>query len=180
MRLRFAVRRVVPVVLLLTAAAAPAPAVIRVDVPLAQVYKTAQNIIIAKVGAVDAAKKQANLREAVTMDELGKKVLLPRDRTLTLDLAGDASLAGRLRPGDAVVVFVGQRAGAVHAADAWFQASPGGGADWRILKAYAMAPADMYGDGSFEMLILEEDGTLWQKDSPVYVRGKPIGEWEEP
>ena len=28
-------------------------------------------------------------------------------------------------------------------------------------------------------LVLEGDGDLWQKDSPVYVRGKPIGEWEE-
>ena len=42
-----------------------------------------------------------------------------------------------------------------------------------------MAPADMYGDGSFEMLVLEENGDLWQKDSPIYVRGRPIGEWEE-
>ena len=49
----------------------------------------------------------------------------------------------------------------------------------RPARAVAMAPADMYGDGSFEMLVLEEDGTLWQKDSPVYVRGRPIGEWEK-
>ena len=27
--------------------------------------------------------------------------------------------------------------------------------------------------------LVERDGTLWQKDSPVYVRGKPIGRWEE-
>ena len=45
-------------------------------------------------------------------------------------------------------------------------------------RVVAMAPADMYGDGSFEMLLLEHDGTLWQKDSPVYVRGRPIEEWE--
>jgi len=37
----------------------------------------------------------------------------------------------------------------------------------------------MYGDGSFEMLVLEENGELWQKDSPAYVRGKPISEWEQ-
>lgn len=47
-------------------------------------------------------------------------------------------------------------------------------------RVVAMTPADMYGDGSFEMLLLEDNGDLWQKDSPVYVRGKPIGEWQEP
>jgi hypothetical protein len=40
-----------------------------------------------------------------------------------------------------------------------------------------MAPADTYGDGSFEMLISENSGDLRQKGSPVFVRGKPIETW---
>ena len=74
----------------------PALAVIRVDVPLKQVYGSAQQILVAKVTLVDTGANVAELGEVVGLDEL-----------------------------------------------------------------------------------VERDGTLWQKDSPVYVRGKPIGKWEE-
>ena len=54
-----------------------------------------------------------------------------------------------------------------------------GKVSWRPLRdTVAMTGADMYGDGSQELLLLERNGTLWQKDSPVYVRGRPIEEWE--
>jgi len=124
---------------LLVAWAKQGEAVIRVDVSLEQIYKSAQEILIARVDLADAAKAQARLSEAVTLRELGKKVLLPRDRTLTLDLAGDASLARRLRQGDPVVLFAGKSVGAVHAADAWFEATQAGGATWRILKPHTLA-----------------------------------------
>jgi len=125
--------------LLLGALVTPVRAVIRVDVSLAQVYKSARQIIVARVDSVDAGRRQVELHQAVTMEELGKKVLLPRDRRLTLALAGDPSLAERLRPGDPVVIFVGRRVGAIHAADAWFQATAGRGADWRIVKRHTIA-----------------------------------------
>ena len=51
---------------------------------------------------------------------------------------------------------------------------PGRNGKMRRASPAALAPADMYGDGSHEMLVLEEDGTLFQKDSPVYVVGSPI------
>jgi hypothetical protein len=55
-----------------------------------------------------------------------------------------------------------------------------GKVSWRPLRdTVAMTGADMYGDGSQELLLLERDGTLWQKDSPVYIRGRPIEEWDK-
>ena len=130
---------VVPVILLWVATATPALAIIRVDVSLTAIYKSAREIVIAKVDSVDADTKRAKLRDAVTMAELGKKVLLPRDRALTLDLAGQASLAQGLRPGRPVVIFVGRRGAAIHAAGAWFKALPRPGGGWRIVEQYKIA-----------------------------------------
>ena len=139
MRRWTAARRAMFTILLLVAPASQAPAIIRVNVSLAMIYKSSRGIIIAKVGSVDAAKKEARLRDAVTIEELGKKVLLPRDRTLALDLSGDASLARRLREGEPAVIFVGRRGGAIHVANAWFKASPRTGGGWRIIQRYAIA-----------------------------------------
>ncbi|MGB2822109.1 MAG: FG-GAP-like repeat-containing protein [Phycisphaerae bacterium] len=131
--------RAAPVILLWLLLPVPAMAVIRVDVSLEQIYKSSQKIVAAKVGSVDAGRKQARLRDAVTLEELGRKVLLPRVRTLALDLAGGGSLTERLHMGDPVLIFVGRRGGAIHTADAWFRASPGDGADWRIIEPYRIA-----------------------------------------
>ncbi len=122
----------------LVVSAASAPAVIRVDVSLEMIYKSSKQILIAKVDSVDTAGKKAQLRDSVTLEELGKKVLLPRDRRLVLDIGADAPLAGRLKQGDPVVLFAGRRGGAVHAADAWFRAAPDG-AGWRIVERYDIA-----------------------------------------
>ena len=117
----------------------PAPAIIRVYVTLSQIHKAAQDLIVAKVDSVDAGKNRVTLAEAVTLEELGKKVLLPRDRSITLDVTGHAALAGQLRPGDPAVIFVGRRGAAIHVADAWFQGKSSGEDDWAIVGPYDIA-----------------------------------------
>ena len=124
----------------LLVSAGPVAAIIRVDVSLDRIYASAQAVIIARVDSVDGARKMASLRDAVTLEELGKKLLMPRDRTVTLDISGQAALAGRLKGGDPVVIFVGRRGGAIHAGDAWFKATPRDDkADWRIVEPYEIA-----------------------------------------
>jgi hypothetical protein len=103
---------------------ATAQGIIRVDLPLGDLYKKSKEVLISRIDSVDASAKTAALVETVTLAELGKKVLSNRDRALTLHLP-DAKLAEQLRQGAPVVIFVGQKGGAaVHLADGWHKAEP--------------------------------------------------------
>ena len=139
MRIRFGGRHTIAISLLLALSATPAPAIIRVDVPLGQVYGSAKQILVAKVASVDIGANVAKLNEVVGLDELSTHLKV-KDRTLSLDLSGDSSLARRLRQGAPVVIFVGRRGGAIHAAGGWFQTSPRTAAtDWKTVKPYKLA-----------------------------------------
>ncbi len=111
--------------------AGPALAVIRVDVPLEQVYGSARQPLVAKVASIDAGRRVATLSEVIGLDELSTH-LQEKDRAVSLGLSGDASLASRLQPGAPAVVFVGRRGGAVHAADALFEAAARDGAERQV------------------------------------------------
>jgi hypothetical protein len=131
-------RLIVSVILafvLVSLSASPVSAVIKADLPLSQVYKSADDIITAKVEAVDAEKNLARLDHAVAFSELSKGRLGgTTKRSLVLQLDPEKTLAGKLAKGDAVVIFVAQKTGAIHVGDSWFLAQPATAPNWRLLS----------------------------------------------
>ncbi|MFN4261623.1 MAG: hypothetical protein ACK4RK_20250 [Gemmataceae bacterium] len=106
---------------------------IKADLPLSQVYKSADDIITAKVESIDAEKNIARLGQAVAFSELSKGRLgRAAERALVLQLDSEKSLAGKLAKGDAVVIFVTKKVGAVHIGDSWFLAEPATSPNWRL------------------------------------------------
>lgn len=116
--------------------AAPAGAVIKVDFPVSDMYKTSQSVWVGKVASLRPDSRVA----AVTVQSAAKGPAPPRQ--LFVQVLKPAEVFPAVAVGQDAVLFVGKAAGQpmgiVHLADCWLLAKrlPGEQEAWRVEQRY--------------------------------------------
>lgn len=108
----------------------PASAIIRVDFPVARVYKEAQVVVIGE--ATRTAPGQGSIACSVS------ETLKGQSSATMLPIELPAALAGQVKPGNPIVAFMHGDRGIFHLADAWYAAERRGGGRWAVTGPYPM------------------------------------------
>jgi hypothetical protein len=137
--------------------AAPAVAVIKVDMPVSKIYETSQAVA---VGIVDRVNAENHVLEVKVRETLKGTPVGQRFRVQVL---GPADLFGRVAAGQPIALFVGKvRGGAiavVHLADTWLLANRLPGAEpplWRIMQLHNDARQAFPGRTAALLTLLQE------------------------